>query len=98
MTENAQQDEQPFRNPNAPQPDKPTGGHPVVAVVGGILALWLILWIVIPNPKDQPTDPKPGLTTITPGLTTRIPSAPHLTSRTAAGLPDHNAVGALVPP
>src|SRR5207249_11487159 len=97
MTGKAQQDEQPFRNPNAPQPDKPTGGHPVVAVVGGILALSLIPWIVIPNPKHHPTDPKPGLTTITPGLTTGIPSAPHATSRTAAVLADYHAAAALVP-
>src|SRR5256712_1654413 len=98
MTENAQQDEQPFRNPSAPEPDKPTGGHPIAAVVGGILALWLILWIVIPNPKDQPTDPKTGLTTITPGMTTRTPSPPHVTSRTGAVFPDYNAVAVLVPP
>src|SRR5437870_12874321 len=98
MTENAQQDEQPFRNPNAPEPDKPTGGHPIAAVVGGILALWLFLWIVIPNPKDQPTDPKTGLTTITPGLTTGTPSAPHVTSRAVAVLPDYNAVAVLLAP
>jgi hypothetical protein len=98
MTENAQQDGQPYRNPSAPDPDKPTGGHPIAAVVGGILALWLILWIVIPNPKDQPTDPKTGQTTTTPGLTTGTPSAPHVTSRTVAVLPDYNAVAVLVPP
>ncbi len=78
MTENAQQDEQPFRNPSAPEPDKPTGGHPIAAVVGGI--------------------PKTGLTTITPGMTTGTPSAPHVTSRTVAVLPDYNAVAVLVPP
>src|SRR5207247_9626638 len=85
-------------HPNAPHSDTPAGGPPGVAVVGGILALWLILWIVIPNPKDQPTDPKTGLTTITPGLTTGIPSAPHVTSRTVAVLADYNAVAVLVPP
>jgi hypothetical protein len=98
MTENAQQDEQPFRNPGAPEPGKPTGGHPIVAVVGGILALWLILWIVIPNPKDQPIDPKTGETKTTPGMTTGTPSAPHVTSRTVAVLADYNAVAVLVPP
>src|SRR3989442_1534804 len=56
MTENAQQDEQPFRNPNAPDPDKPTGGDPLLAVVGGILPPSLVLSIVIPNPHDQPTE------------------------------------------
>jgi hypothetical protein len=98
MTENTQQNEQPSRNPSALEADKPTGGHPVAAVVGGILALWLLLWIVIPNPKDQPTDPKTGLITITPGMTTGTPSAPHVTSRTVAVLPDYNAVAVLVPP
>jgi hypothetical protein len=86
------------RNPDNIEPDKPTGGHPIVAVVGGILALWLILWVVIPNPKDQPTDPTTGQTTITPGMTTGTPSAPHVTSRTVAVLPEFNAVAVLVPP
>src|SRR3989442_5237875 len=98
MTENAQQDEQPFRNPSAPEPDKRTGGHPIAAVVGGILALWLILWIVIPSPKDQPIDPKTGETKTTHGMTTGTPSAPHVTSRTVAVLRDYNAVAVLVPP
>jgi len=98
MTQNAQQDEPSYRNPSAYEPDKPTGGHPVAAVVGGILALWLILWIVIPNPKDQPIDPKTGQTKSTPGMTTGTPSAPHVTSRTVAVLPDYNAVAVLVPP
>jgi len=98
MTDNAQPDEQPSRNPSAPERDQPTGGHPIAAVVGGILTLWLILWIVIPNPKDQPTDPKTGQTTITPGMTTGTPSAPHVTSRTVAVFPDYNAVAVLVPP
>ena len=98
MTDNLQQDEQPFRNPSAPEPDKPTGGHPIAAVVGGILALWLILWIVIPNPKEQPIDPKTGETKTTPGMTTGTPSAPHVTSRTVAVLRDYNAVAVLVPP
>ena len=98
MTQNAQQDEPSYRNPNAPEPDKPTGGHPIAAVVGGILALWLFLWIVIPNPKDQPIDPKTGETKSTPGMTTGTPSAPHVTSRAVAVLPDYNAVAVLVPP
>ncbi len=87
-----------WRNPSAPEPDKPTGGHPIAAVVGGIVALWLVLWIVLPNPKDQPTDPTTGRTTITPGLTTGTPSAPHVTSRTVAVLTEYNAVAVLVPP
>jgi len=87
-----------WRNPSAPQRDKPTGGHPIAAVVGGILALWLILLVVIPNPKDQPTDPTTGLTTTTPGMTTGTPSAPHVASRTVAALPEYNAVAVLVPP
>jgi hypothetical protein len=87
-----------WRNPSGPEPGQPTGGHPVIAVVGGILALWLILWVVIPNPKDQPTDPTTGQTTTTPGMTTGTPSAPHVTSRTVAVLPEYNAVAVLVPP
>ncbi len=87
-----------WRNPSAPEPGQSTGGHPVVAVVGGILALWLTLWIVIPNPKDQPTDPTTGQTTTTPGMTTGTPSAPHVTSRTVNVLPEYNAVAVLVPP
>src|SRR2546422_11536643 len=99
MTDNLQQDEQPFRNPSAPEPDKPTGGHPIAAVGGGVLALWLILWIVIPNPKDQPIDPKTGETKKTPGMTTGTPSAPHVTSRTVAGLWGRNAgAGCQLPP
>ena len=47
-----------YRTPGGPAPDQPTGGHPIKAVLGGILLLWLILWIVIPNPKNQPIDPK----------------------------------------
>lgn len=96
-TEETPQDSAP-RNPDAIDPDKPTGGHPVAAVVGGIVALWLILWIVIPNPKDQPTDPTSGQTTTTPGMTTGTPSAPHVTSRTVAVLPEFNTVAVLVPP
>ena len=87
-----------WRNPSAPEPGKPTGGHPLAAVVGVIGALWLILWVVIPNPKDQPTNPTTGQTTITPGMTTGTPSAPHVTSRTVAVLPEYNAVAVLVPP
>ncbi|HEV8243324.1 MAG TPA: hypothetical protein VGQ07_04980 [Nitrospirales bacterium] len=87
-----------WRNPSAPEPGKPTGGHPIAAVVGGICTLWLILWVVIPNPKDQPTNPTTGQTTITPGMTTGTPSAPHVTSRTVAVLPEYNAVAVLVPP
>ena len=87
-----------WRNPSAPEPGKPTGGHPIVAAVGGILTLWLILWVVIPNPRDQPTDPTTGQTTATPGLTTGTPGAPHVTSRTVAVLPAYNAVAVLVPP
>jgi hypothetical protein len=87
-----------WRNPSAPEPGQPTGGHPIAAVVGGILALWLILWVVIPNPKDQPTDPATGQTTTTPGMTTGTPSAPHVTSRAVAVLPEYNAVAVLVPP
>jgi hypothetical protein len=60
-------------------PDRPTGGHPIVAVLGGILGLWLILWVVIPNPKDQPVDPKSGLTERTPGMTTGASNVPHVT-------------------
>ena len=87
-----------WHNPGAPEPGKPTGGHPIAAVVGGIFTLWLILWVVIPNPKDQPTDPTTGQTTATPGLTTGTPGAPHVTSRTVAVLPEYNAVAVLVPP
>jgi hypothetical protein len=79
-------------------PDRPTGGHPIVAVLGGILGLWLILWVVIPNPKDQPVDPKSGLTERTPGMTTGASNVPHVTSRPAAALPEYNAVAVLVPP
>jgi len=96
--ESAETPEPVWHNPGAPEPGQPTGGHPVAAVVGGILALWLILWIVIPNPKDQPTDPTTGQTTLTPGMTTGTPSAPHVTSRTVAVLPEYNAVAVLVPP
>src|SRR3989454_11447933 len=98
MTDSLQQDEQPLRTPSAPEPDNPTGGHPIAAVVGGILALWLILWIVIPNPKEQPIDPKTGETKTTPGMTTGTPSAPHVTSRTVAVFRGYNAGAVLVPP
>jgi hypothetical protein len=87
-----------WRNPSAPEPGKPTGGHPIAAIVGGICTLWLILWVVIPNPKDQPTNPTTGQITITPGMTTGTPSAPHVTSRAVAVLPEYNAVAVLVPP
>jgi len=87
-----------WRNPSAPEPGKPTGGHPIAAALGGLFALWLVLRIVIPNPADQPTDPTTGQTTTTPGLTTGARSAPHVTSRTVAVLPDYNAVAVLVPP
>ena len=87
-----------WRNPSAPESGKPTGGHPIIAVMGGIFTLWLILWVVIPNPKDQPTDPTTGQTTATPGMTTGTPGAPHITSRAAAVLPEYNAVAVLVPP
>ena len=91
-------DDTQWQNPSAPDPGKPTGGHPIAAVVGGIGALWLILLVVIPNPKDQPTDPTTGRTTITPGMTTGTPSAPHVTSRAMAVAPEYNAAAVLVPP
>jgi len=87
-----------YRTPGGPAPDQPTGGHPIKAVLGGILLLWLILWIVIPNPKDQPIDPKTGVTERTPGMTTGTPNVPHVTSRAAAALPEFNAAAILVPP
>ena len=87
-----------YRAPDGPAPDQPTGGHPVKAVLGGILLLWLILWVVIPNPKDQPIDPKTGVTERTPGMTTGTPNVPHVTSRAAAVLSEFNAVAVLVPP
>lgn len=96
--DSAETPEPAWRNPNGPEPGKPTGGHPVAAVIGGILTLWLILWIVIPNPKEQPIDPTTGQATMTPGMTTGTPSAPHVTSRTVAVLPEYNAVAVLVPP
>src|SRR5207237_3067539 len=58
----------------------------------------LILWVVIPNPKDQPVDPKTGMTERTPGMTAGTPNVPHVTSRPAAVLPDYNAAAVLVPP
>ncbi len=97
MTDEAPREPSSYRASGGPAPDQPTGGHPVAAVVGGIGLLWLILWVVIPNPKDQPTNPATGQTTITPGMTTGTPSAPHVTSRTVAVLPEYNAVAVLVP-
>jgi hypothetical protein len=82
----------------APETDKPTGGHPIIALIGGIIGLWLILWIVIPNPKDQPVNPTTGLTERTPGMTSGTPNVPHVTSRTVAVLPEFNAAAVLVPP
>jgi hypothetical protein len=87
-----------YRAPGGPAPDQPTGGHPIKAVLGGIVVLWLILWIVIPNPKDQPIDPKTGVTARTPGMTAGTPNVPHVTSRTVAVLPEFNAAAVLVPP
>ena len=98
MTEKTPQEPAQYRDPNAPEPGKPTGGHPIAAVVGGIGALWLVLWIIIPNPKDQPINPTTGETKLTPGMTAGTPSAPHVTSRTVAVLPESNAVAVLVPP
>jgi hypothetical protein len=92
------QDPGSYRTPGGPAPDQPTGGHPIKAVLGGILLLWLTLWIVIPNPKDQPIDPKTGVTERTPGMTTGTPNVPHVTSRAAAVLPEFNAAAILVPP
>jgi hypothetical protein len=92
------QDASDYRAPGGPAPDQPTGGHPIKAVLGGIVVLWLILWIVIPNPKEQPIDPKTGVTARTPGMTAGTPNVPHVTSRTVAVLPEFNAVAVLVPP
>lgn len=87
-----------YRAPGGPAPDQPTGGHPIKAVVGGILVLWAILWVVIPNPKDQPVNPTSGMTERTPGMTSGTPNVPHVTSRTVAVLPEYNAAAVLVPP
>ena len=87
-----------WHNPNAHEAGKPTGGHPIAAVVGGIAGLWLVLWVVIPNPKDQPIDPTTGITKSTPGMTAGTPGAPHVTSRSVGVLPEYNAVAVLVPP
>lgn len=96
--EEAPRDPAPARNPDDIAPDKPTGGHPVVAVVGAISILTLILWVVIPNPNDQPINPATGETKSTPGMTSGTPAAPHVSSRTVALLPEFNAVAVLVPP
>jgi hypothetical protein len=98
MTDEAPREPSSYRAPGGPASDQPTGGHPVAAVVGGIGLLWLVLWIIIPNPKEQPIDPKTGVTKSTPGMTAGTPSAPHVTSRTVAVLPEFNAVAVLVPP
>jgi hypothetical protein len=95
---NGQHNTDDYRAPGGPAPDQPTGGHPIKAVLGGILLLWLLLWIVIPNPKDQPVDPTSGVTERTPGMTTGTPNVPHVTSRPAAVLPEFNAAAVLVPP
>ena len=95
---NGPQDAGDYRAPRGPAPDQPTGGHPIKAVLGGIIALWLILWIVIPNPKDQPVDPRTGMTERTPGMTSGTSNVPHVTSRTVAVLPEFNAAAVLVPP
>jgi hypothetical protein len=87
-----------YRAPGGPAPDQPTGGHPIKAVIGGILVLWLVLWIVIPNPKDQPVDSRTGLTERTPGMTSGTSNVPHVSSRAAAVLPEFNAAAVLVPP
>ncbi len=87
-----------YRAPGGPAPDQPTGGHPIKAVIGGIVVLWLVLWVVIPNPKDQPVDPRTGMTERTPGMTSGTSNVPHVTSRAAAVLPEFNAAAVLVPP
>jgi hypothetical protein len=87
-----------YRVPGGPAPEQPTGGHPIKAVIGGILALWAILWVVIPNPKDQPVNPTTGVTERTPGMTSGKPNIPHVTSRTVAVLPEYNSAAVLVPP
>lgn len=97
-TEEAPRESVPSRNPDNIAPDKPTGGHPVVAVVGAISILTMILWVVIPNPKDQPINPTTGETKSTPGMTSGTPMAPHVSSQTVALLPEFNAVAVLVPP
>jgi hypothetical protein len=94
----SQQDSGDYRAPGGPGSDQPTGGHPIKAVIGGIVALWLILWLVIPNPKDQPVDPRTGKTERTPGMTSGTSNVPHVTSRTVAVLPEFNAAAVLVPP
>jgi len=93
-----QQDTGEYRAPGGPASDQPTGGHPIKAVIGGIVALWLVLWLVIPNPKDQPVDPRTGMTERTPGMTSGTSNVPHVTSRAAAVLPEFNAAAVLVPP
>lgn len=98
MSDDTPHEQVPYRNPNAPVPDKPTGGHPLAAVFGGIIALWLVLWIVIPNPKEQPIDPTTGETKSTPGMTSGTPNVPHVMSRTVEVLPEFNAAAVLVPP
>jgi len=87
-----------YRTPGGPASDQPTGGHPIKAVIGGIVGLWLVLWLVLPNPKDQPVDPRTGMTERTPGMTSGTPNVPHVTSRTVAVLPEFNAAAVLVPP
>jgi hypothetical protein len=98
VTEDPSGDHASYRTPAGPEPNQPTGGHPIKAVVLGIIGLWLILWVVIPNPKDQPVDPTLGVTTRTPGMTGGTPNVPHVTSRTVAVLPEFNAGAVLVPP
>jgi hypothetical protein len=98
VSDDTSHEQVPYRNPNAPAPDQPTGGHPLAAVFGGIIALWLVLWVVIPNPKEQPIDPTTGETKSTPGMTSGTPNVPHVMSRTVVVLPEFNAAAVLVPP
>lgn len=76
---------------------KRAGAHPAVVFFGIIIGLWLLIAVFLPNPKKD----RQGVVPDNPENLQKTPEEPDtapIMFRVAAGVPDMNAVGILVPP
>lgn len=75
---------------------KRAGAHPLLVVLGIIGALWLLLSLYVPNPKDKqgvvPVNPEKGQ----PLLADELEGAPVM-FKVKATIPDVNAISVIVP-
>ena len=79
--------------PHPYEEGKRAGAHPILVILSVIGALWLLLWLFVPNPRQkQGTLPE----RVQEPITAESEAAPVI-FKVAATIPDMNAIGVLVP-